>query len=595
MEWDRHLVIRLPRFSLQDFEKGMEGLWKNQDFRDALRLAAPSWLEDLDWSVDLEELPLKLQHTLWKYANRMCHRSTPFGAFTGMGVWKWGEELDTQIDQSAFKTCFRKRRVSFLKVNPYLNPLTYPFGSGVRFFTQEMDFSKNPWKMKEVPFLPVRENLFTNQYLPLLNTMGFIQDEIQQICFEPIFRKNLKVNEGDLAHTLYTGKGRLDKNKQKALSYGVKVLEKLGRPVTNTSLEQFKKAFRKRFEYRSVPVLEAIDPDMGVDYPIREAKENNHSWTAVHSFLMEQWMETKRRNKDELELNLDNIPEYLPEKRVVRGASNTALMFSVLEDRLWLKQVCPLSSISLIARMIPFDFRVERLVGDFVSREKKRSTALIHADIIYQGEEVMNKVSFPFGLRAHQLVLSPVQENHQEVMDWGDLVLKMQDNELILFSLKYQKRIIPHLNSAYNSSRDEMPLFRLLADLQYDGVAIHPAFHLKDFFPGLIGYPRVVSAGVILQPATWIISAGTLKDWKLLNGYENKLGSFKKYADKLNLPYRFLWKQGDQGLVFDRRREPDMKVFISLWNKHNGFILEEWLFEQGSVLKGCSRGGSICP
>lgn len=589
--WQEQVIIRLPRFPIPYFEQGMEVIWRNEVFRAALRIANPSWLQQINWEEDFHSLPLKLQHTLWKYANRMCHRSTPFGAFTGMGMWKWKDTADMQIDPSAYQTRLIKRKVETFAVQPYLNPLTYPFGEGLRFFDQNKNFHQECWRIKEIPTIPNAPNLLKGEvhdhpHLSLLKEMGLIQDTTSKVSFASIAPEEFQGQQGELSHTVYTSEGALAQDDQMALEQGIRILEQLSPPVSFNALEQFKNAFHRRFEYHAIPILEALDPDLGVAYPSHDEQNKALTWSPVHAFLMEQWMKAAGAQPLVIDLNPLQVAQIAPEHKQNDAVPHTAVLFSLLKDQLWLRQMCPIGGIPLNARMIPFDPKVKALVDCFIQKEREEQPSVIHADIIYQGEAAMEKVSIPFGLRSYQLSLNAIHGVYPEILDWQDLVLQMQGDELILFSLKYQQQVIPHLNSAYNSRRDEMPLFRLLVDLQYEGLSLKAPFHLQHFFPDLAYYPRVCAGKVILQPACWMITKDLLKEWKSLKTAAARFHGFEAYAKRVNLPLRFFWKTGDQGLVFNRNNKLDMEIFQSLWNKYPEFILEEYLFEGGSRLLG---------
>lgn len=584
INWQEQLIIRLPRFPIPYFDQGMEVIWRNEVFRAALRIANPSWLEQIDWEQDFHQLPLKLQHTLWKYANRMCHRSTPFGGFTGMGVWTWDQEARLSINPVAFETRYVKRVTTSNPVQPYVNPLTYPFGEGLRFFVQQKDHTQNPWMMKEIPALAMdtlKETNLDKATSEALIEAGLLQNRLEQIHFHTLKAKDASAEEEVLAHSTYTSEGRLSFQQQLALSKGVKILEKLSLPSANPALQVFKNNFLKRYEYRMVPILSALDPDLGIGYPVQESPKLAHTWNPLHAYLMEQWLKLDPNEPQMLSLIGEEIPSMprIGKKEI----HHTAVFFSVLKDRLWLQQLAPLGAIPLIARMIPFDGRIAEMVDQWIAIEDEEE-GVLHADILYQGESIMEKVSYPLGLRSYQLCISPQRSSSLNALNWNELVIGILGGELILYSLKYRKRVIPHLNSAYNVHRDELPLFRLLVDLQYEGMQIPRHFHLKNFFPDFKFYPRVIGDGVLLQPACWILKAELLKKWNALNSQQQRLAAFQDYAQEVNLPQQFFWKVGDQGLVFDRRRTLDMQVFQTLWSKYPEMWLEEYTFESGSGL-----------
>ena len=72
-----------------------------------------------------------------------------------------------------------------------------------------------------------------------------------------------------------------------------------------------------------------------------------------------------------------------------------------------------------------------------------------------------------------------------------DLVLSVYGEELRLESRSLGCRVIPRLSTAYNYTRNQLAPFRLLCDLQHQGLLSDVTLDLERLFPDQFFYPRV--------------------------------------------------------------------------------------------------------
>lgn len=562
---------------MDDFDKGMEALWENDSFREAVVLSNPAFMayQEVPCFCDL---PIKWQFTLWKYANRMCYRSTPLGSFTGMGMWKWTEEDALSVSQEHFEKISLYANEEANDEVLYRNRLAYSFGKGTRYYRQLIDGNRNPWKMMELPEFPFEAGEdplsgLSEEERAVLVENGLLQKARKEFNFD----KPKQGNKSEaMVHTCYYGDGSLDSKRKEQLLRGIRLLIKLSPVNSSSALKEYKEAFRNRFEYHGIPILHALDPDIGIEYSLERSADIGPSKSLVHSYLMEKWLKAKEEGGSSIEVCLEDLTSIREESD--RLPENMVVMFNVMDSRICIKHISPLASIPLIARMAPFDGRIRKMIDAFVLQEQRNLPNVIHADVIYQGEQLMRGISLHQTFRSHQLLLDPVNGNFPDVLEWNDLVLKLDGEELILFSLKYQKRVMPHFNSAYNPRRDRFPLFRLLADLQYEGISVHSTFNLSGFFPGQEHYPRVCSGELILQPAMWVVPKEILKRLKSKKSLEEKIRDFEGYASNAGLPDIFLLPRGDQGLVFSKIRQLDLEVFFKEILGMEKVTLQEWLY-----------------
>ena len=84
-----HFVFRSPLFSFDHLKKGEDAM-KNNAFAEALFIASP----DLSEASENKE---KTRHSAYRYFQRACTRSTPFGLFAGCSVGTVGERTEIRL------------------------------------------------------------------------------------------------------------------------------------------------------------------------------------------------------------------------------------------------------------------------------------------------------------------------------------------------------------------------------------------------------------------------------------------------------------------------------------------------------------------
>lgn len=139
-------IFRSSLFSLKDFlkkthhdefsENELKNICVDPVFREAIYLASPYLYEEIEkWIHTDESFPTKkiekLKDTVRKYYNRMSHRCTPFGLFSGVGLGVFDDETVDSFDRQSVRDT--KLDMHFLvglaeglsKITEIRNKLTY--------------------------------------------------------------------------------------------------------------------------------------------------------------------------------------------------------------------------------------------------------------------------------------------------------------------------------------------------------------------------------------------------------------------------------------------------------------------------------------
>jgi thiopeptide-type bacteriocin biosynthesis protein len=156
-------------------------------------------------------------------------------------------------------------------------------------------------------------------------------------------------------------------------------------------------------------------------------------------------------------------------------------------------------------------------------------------------------------------------------------------DELVMESRSLKKVIIPRLASAFNYGRNNLALFRLLCDLQYQGVQGSYTLDLEQYFPGMAHYPRVVYKQTILCAAVWHLSAQELRELKEAGPTEAVI-RFKVLRDKLKIPAVIALSRFDQQLVFNLDREDEVVFLLDCLKLADKAVLQEFFLPAGRAV-----------
>lgn len=537
------VLLRIPRYPENADRVPMEEVLNDELFRKAVYLASDIVYQQLfkanfNWNACSQELRL----TLYKYYLRMCHRCTPFGGFSSMGLAYWGNTDGLKygplkIVEQSFKTLQYKRIASapaYKDAIYKLNPALYKFGNAYRYYERTAGHPVPVYQLSEINADSIPEILIKNRDgicgPSLMNALkehglkgkdaeAYLQDLVKEQVL--LKKKKIKVkchllddfNEKGTekyCHTSHQVLGFLPSGYQEQLRTGLDALQKLSLKSNNKSISLFKSRFFKLFEQKEVSLLEALDPEIGIDYMAlsRELKQNSgklKEWTGTHQLLFQKMLSSSHKYQ-RLELQKEDI-ESLGASGI-SGAPGIMALFSIANGQLFIHEAGGIGATAIAARFTVFDKQIEALCLELCRKEQEANPDVIFADLVYDAEPKACQINWSAVLRDYQILL--FDDCHTDApcqLPLHDLYICLEKGKLILKSKKLGgKRIIPRLNSAYNYHRSNLGIYRFLCDLQDEGLQASYHFSLEHLFPGLQFYPRVTLGNIILTTAKWVFA-----------------------------------------------------------------------------------------
>jgi thiopeptide-type bacteriocin biosynthesis protein len=607
------LFIRTPRFCKDTVQQAMSEILQDKNFQKALYLSSDvvyNEVKKLDFNWHTCSKPL--QHTLYKYLIRMCYRSTPFGASSSLSLCAWGNSNGNNgltIKANSFTTLQHERKEKRLAVNErtyQLNPTLYHFGKIWRYYERitnesyNMQLSDIEGMVLPAYFIRNREKLNHRQMLLALEKTGmsksvaksYINDLLnEQILIETKLSykhsnkltKLLGSGSEKYAQTFHQTSGQIPKHYQNDLRKGLYALQMLTNSPKSHKIIDFTKAFFTFYEYKQVPLLEALDPEIGLDYN----KFNHHNSylqndvpTPVQRFVIQKILHTDKQKI--LVLSKKDFKDF--EKPAEVSVPGFSVLFSIINGQVFISEASSTCTTAITARFSVFQEDMVNYCRNICDLEQETNPDIAFADIIHEAEPTYHKLSWTASLSKYQIPLF-VNTNPKEAycLPLHDLYLSIENGVLILRSKKLKgKRVIPRINNAYNFQRSDFPIFKFLGDLSLMSLGNRLSFDLKSLLPGLKAYPRVVYEGVVISTACWILTSEQMTCLRAA-AKSNLYTTFLNIAKAIKLPENFMIENGDQNLVLRLHHPKDIDLLSSLLKKEEVLILKECPFTEDKM------------
>jgi thiopeptide-type bacteriocin biosynthesis protein len=370
--------------------------------------------------------------------------------------------------------------------------------------------------------------------------------------------------------------GMLDGKFQQPLKEAIDCLVKLV-PIRHlTELQAFSAKFKKRYDREKIPLLQALDPEVGIGYGTVDVvgRTNNlwqdippekaidditaMTWSKTHQLLLRKWhhtgtllsgIELHRADLEELDETFNNT---LP--------PSIQIIFNVVHDQICIEAAGGASAIGLIGRFTLFNDETYSLAKLLAAHEQSANPGIIFGEVSHVCDSHVDNINRRLRLYDWELAITTVPDSEDEQqLQLSDLWISMVDDELILESKRLKKRVIPRISSAYNAQNNQLGLFRFMADLQHAGIRSDITFDLESFFPGLYYYPRVTFEQTILSPAKWRINEAQLVQ---LHRTGNKIKWISDLRDSVGLPKFIALIRSDQQLIFNLEEPSEVLFFL---------------------------------
>ncbi|MBU3748870.1 MAG: lantibiotic dehydratase, partial [Mycobacterium sp.] len=204
------------------------------------------------------------------------------------------------------------------------------------------------------------------------------------------------------------------------LAEGIALLHRVAPTAQNASLHRFKEAFRARYEDRAVPLMEALDEEMGVGFnPSKHPAADQSpllagidlgglppdgSFTPRDAVLLDLLIRTRESGVASLELDADTVARLATAEQLPLPDA-LAVTATVLDDGIEILNVYGPSGAQLLGRFCHGDPRLAAAVREHLRAEEAKAPGVVFAEVVHLPEGRIGNILARPVLRDHELVL----------------------------------------------------------------------------------------------------------------------------------------------------------------------------------------------
>lgn len=615
-------VYRVPKFSyLADLRECWDSLKK------AIGQSSDSFYEIIKnvGADELDGLPPKTFFTIWKYFNRARCRATPYGTFAGVGLasvnHKNGQgalvidKEDALMERISweYKTKLNQSAEELLQqdIEVFANSSWYFASEKMRYIAcidgrfELLENVRNKWVVRimlwcgtPIPLSRLLERIsddelsraeLLNLLAEMINLQLLFTSQTPNIIGKDFFERIGAGITPDtpkyiIAERTCRSEG-LNSSMLKNLLECVELMAKIVPPTPSIALTSFIERFVRKFDQRVVPIMVALDPEIGVGYSL---EESSNSDDFVGQFVQHR---KEDENNDPLKAylrsgvqagfsgvgNVIDLSNWKPEGAIqaLPLPNSFNVMVSIADDLICLEHAGGSTANILNGRFSLCNGDIHQLCRELADFEAKQNPGVLFFDIGYLAEGRVDNINRREHIYDHQLSLLNF-DTSADPIKLTDLYLFVRNNELHLYSDRYKKRLIPRFASAYNHIRSDLSLFRMLCDLQYQGIHAQPFFRLDQLIPDLNYCPRVQYKNIVVSKAKWRIKT------KALLQHKSRIATFecRAWLERSGMSRYFTTGLADQTLCFDLQKDSDLQAFLNYIEGKELVELEEALLPE---------------
>jgi thiopeptide-type bacteriocin biosynthesis protein len=451
---------------------------------------------------------------------------------------------------------------------------------------------------KSTEYLTIKYSLDQVSQSPLSkisNNLTLFEEQVKQlICLKDSTKNPIYLNiERKCA------KGGVDCSWQRKILDGLSVLKKIIPPYKNGDLLRFVSDFKKKFDLRWVPLLVALDPEVGIDYHSLSRTIDSSSllkdvqleypcssiqrvqWSQVHTILLKKWGSLSQAKSEVPTIVLEDkdLGTFSKQGPDLHTPPSISVLFRTAGNMVYIEEAGGCSAISINGRFTAFNQEIKQASEGLSAIEESVNPEVIFAEIAYCTNPKMADINRRANLRRYEipiLIGSDLPEERQ--IPLNDLWTSVVNDEIILWSGKLHKRVIPRLSSAFNYLRSDLPAFRFLCDMQFQGIQPSFTLDLSEIFPGLDFYPRVEYKETILHLASWYFNKSHFS--KILSNPDEqvRLSVLKEMVTEMRWPKFISIHQFDNYVVIDTSKDQELEFLINVIKKGDDIIIKEFPF-----------------
>ncbi len=346
--------------------------------------------------------------------------------------------------------------------------------------------------------------------------------------------------------------------------------------------------FEKRYETRAVPLLEALDDEIGVGLPAiaDDAALKRHTDAQLKREPVFGDLRCRAARSGTMEVQLSDEDVSRLRTNAARGIANSFSFFgsivassAVAIDRgdylLVARSINGPSGARLLGRFGHLDTTFEKQLQDYCSAEEACEPLVVFAEIVHLPQGRLGNVLARPSLRRYEIpYLASSAKKGDDRIEVADLMVAVRNGRVSLFSSRLKREVRPRLSTAHNySALHELPVYRFLCLLQ-DHQELGSAAWTWGAQSSAEFLPRVSRGRLVLSPAMWRLDD---RDFRVLAdaSRSSDVMAVDSWRNARGIPSFVLYSQADNQLPVDFANAVSALMFAQLAkSQKSGMLIE---------------------
>lgn len=399
--------------------------------------------------------------------------------------------------------------------------------------------------------------------------------------------------------------GGLPMKFQQQVKEGLRCLQQLSSYTPSVDLEQFRKSFLAQYEREEVPLLEALDPQLGIGYgsfgelgnqvlisslglnPVKNPAPSSSETSSrnLAALLVNEWMQQRKLTGiGEVEITPGHLRETGRQHSGAALPSTIYVMFRVVNGQVIIESAGGASALQMTGR-----FSCVPAIGKFTEEvakyEQEMNPEVVFAEIAHFCNIHAANINRRAHLRKYEIpVLTRSTLPSARQIQLSDLMVSVVNDTVVLRSVSLRKPVIPRLGSAYNYTKNSLPVFRFLCDMQSQQLHAQFTLSLSAAVPGLKFYPRVRYRSCIVHEAEWHLYEEELAPLSSAVP-AHAVTVFRELAAEIHLPRYVALTIHDNFIVYDLHAEADVLALLREIKQMQKVVLKEFTMPEDAIIR----------
>ena len=375
---------------------------------------------------------------------------------------------------------------------------------------------------------------------------------------------------------------------------GVDVLLRLAAERPTEGVEKFRKEFNERYEGREVPLLQALDEEVGIGFerasdfgaeasPLLRgiglgaaAAEQNVPWGRQQGFLLARVNRALANGERAIEITPEDLDKMAPPDAqktksplpdAFHAMATLAATSQEAIDRgdfqLLFENAGGPSGARLLGRFCHADAGLAAQVEEHLRAEEAHRPDAVYAEVVHLPQGRIGNILARPVLREYEIpFLGRSGAPPERQIPVSDLRVSVEGSRIVLRSARLGKEVIPRLTSAHNFWRGSLGVYRFLCILQSQGVlgGVSWSWGPLESAPFL---PRVTCGRLVLARAAWWMPEDEIKALSKAKGAE-RYRAVQDWRRKRGLPRLIALVDADNELLVDLDNVLSIETFLDV-------------------------------